>query len=305
MQVAALQLFLRSLVPALEAAGDARSAARSVDEACRALDPFGTLAMAEFAAFLVRAEEYQRTGAVRVPGAADLRAEQLLAAVGRLMGVDGDVSTVQAEVAKAMATLAGESGLKGKLTPDPMWASARAIRTRAAPHLQAIRTLAGRITSPELYADESVRAEIARLESALDRDTLKTVATEFGVKTTAKSMPAKVLAGILVKLSGHEPPKAKRGSKAPAAPPDPAVVDENVRRLSSLIERAGDPDAVSDAEVNEELARLKSLPKPTLYEVVSKAGIEGVKPRDGVDSILTRVRSRLTAARRARERAEV
>ena len=55
----------------------------------------------------------------------------------------------------------------------------------------------------------------------------------------------------------------------------------------------------------EELSRLKALPKPALYEVVTRAGVEGVKPRDGVGPILTRVRNRLTAARRARERAEV
>jgi hypothetical protein len=54
-----------------------------------------------------------------------------------------------------------------------------------------------------------------------------------------------------------------------------------------------------------ELARLKELPKPALYAVVTRAGIDGVKPRDGVAPILTRVRNRLTAARRARERAEV
>ena len=66
MQVAALQLFLRSLVPALEA-GEARSVARSLDEACRALDPFGPLGLTEFTAFLARADEYQRSGSVRVP----------------------------------------------------------------------------------------------------------------------------------------------------------------------------------------------------------------------------------------------
>jgi hypothetical protein len=38
--------------------------------------------------------------------------------------------------------------------------------------------------------------------------------------------------------------------------------------------------------------------------VVTRAGIDGVKPRESVAAILTRVRNRLTATRRARERAE-
>jgi hypothetical protein len=303
MQVVALQQFLRSLVPPLEA-GEARSAARWVDEAAAALAPFGSLGLAEFAAFLARADEYRRTGVVRVPGEADVKAEAVLAAVRRLAGA-GDVTAAQAELARATNDLARESGLKGTLTPDPKWAAERAARDRVVPYLAAIRTLAGRITSPEQYADESVRAEIARLEGALDRDTLKSVGAEFGVRTTAKSLPAKVLGDVLVKLTGHAPPKAKRGAKAPAEPPDPAVVAEHAHRLAGLVERSVDPDAVSDAAVDDELARLKAVPKPVLYEVVTRAGIEGVKPKDALAAILTRVRNRLTAARRARDRAEV
>jgi hypothetical protein len=302
MQVAALQLFLRSLVPALEA-GDARPAARWVDEAASALAPFGSLGLAEFAAFLARADEYRRTGTVRVPTTADRRAEALVAAIARLDA--GDVVAAQADVARAVTELAREAGLKGTLTADPKWAADRAARARVAPHLAAIRALAGRITSPEQYAEESVRAEIARQEGALDRDTLKAVGTEFGVKTTAKSAPAKVLAEVLVKLSGHAPPKPKRGTKSAAEPPDPAVVEEHARRLAVLIERSSVPEAISDADIDDELARLRALPKLGLYAVVTRAGVEGVKPRDAVGPILSRVRSRLTAARRARERTEV
>jgi len=303
MQVAALQLYLRSLVPALEA-GDARPAARWVDEAASALAPFGSLGLAEFAAFLARADEYRRTGVVRVPSTADRRAEAVLAAIVRL-DAGGDIAAAQADLVRAVTELAREAGLKGNLTPDPKWAADRAARARVAPHLTAIRSLAGRITSPEQYADESVRAEITRLEGALDRDTLKAVGTEFGVKTTAKSAPAKVLAEVLVKLSGHTPPKAKRTAKAAAEPPDPAVVEEHARQLTTLIERSADPDAVSDAEVEEEIARLKVLSKAALYEVSMRAGVEGIKPRDAVSAVLTRVRNRLTAARRARDRTEV
>jgi len=303
MQVAALQLYLRSLVPALEA-GEARPEARGLDEAASALAPFGSLPLAEFTAFLARADEYRRTGAVGIPTAADRRAEALAAAMARL-DTGGDVTAAQADVARAVTELAREVGLKGTLAPDPKWAADRAARVRVAPHLAAIRALAGRITSPEAYADESVRAEVARLEGALHPDLLKAVGTEFGVKTTAKSAPAKVLGEVLVKLTGHAPPKAKRASKAAAEPPYPAVVNEHVRRLAGLIDRSADPDAVSDAEVDDEIARLKALPKAALYEVATRAGIEGIKPRDATAAVLTRVRGRLTAARRARERTEV
>ena len=126
MQVAALQQFLRSLVPALEA-GEARPAARGLDEAAAALAPFAGLDLAGFAAFLVRADEYRRTGAVRVPTAADRRAESLIAAVARL-DAGGDLAAAQAEVARAVAELAREAGLKGSPTPDPKWAADRAAR---------------------------------------------------------------------------------------------------------------------------------------------------------------------------------
>jgi hypothetical protein len=304
MQVAALQLFLRSLVPALEAAGESRSAARWLDEACRVLEPFRAIGLAEFAAFLGKAAEFERTGSVQVPASADLKADALLAAVRRLTNAN-DLEGAQAQVADAINALANSSGLKGSVTPDPKWAAAQMARARVAPHLQAIRDLAGRITSPESYADESIRAEIARLEPVLSGDTLKAVGTEFGVSATAKIAPAKVLAAVFEKLSGHKPAKAKRGAKAPPEPADPAVVEENVRRLAALVDRSADPDAVSEADVEAELARLKALLKPALFEVVTRAGVEGIKPRDGVAPILTRVRNRLTAARRARERAEV
>lgn len=150
-----------------------------------------------------------------------------------------------------------------------------------------------------------MRAEVARLEGALDRVTLKAIGTEFGVRTSAKSAPAKVLGEVLVKLTGHAPPKARRGAKVPAEPPDPAVVAQHAERLAGLVARSVDPDAVSEAAVEEELARLKAVPKPVLYEAVTRAGIEGVKPKDAAAAILSRVRNRLTAARRARDRAEV
>jgi hypothetical protein len=311
MQVAALQQFLRSLVPALEAAGDGRVAARSLDEAVRALDPFRALALPEFAAFLARAEEYRRAGAVRAPGPAELRAEGLTAALTRLgaardTGSEADLSAAQADLARAVGEVAREAGLKGAITPDPRWAAEQAGRARLAPHVNAVRELAARITSPDSYADPAVRDRIIRLEAALDRDALKAVGAEFGVRVTPTAKSDKVVPDIVARLSGHRPPKMKSArTKASAEPVDPGQVADHARRLSELVARSTDPDALSDAQVETELDRLKRLPKPALVEVVTRAGVDGVKPRDALTAILQRVRNRLTAARRARERAEV
>jgi len=292
-------------VPALEAAGEGRAAARGLDEAARGLEPFRALGVSEFAAFLARADEYQRTGTVRVPGSADLRAQGVATALGRLATARdrpaAELTTAQADVARSLEAVAREAGLKGSLIPDPEWAA----RTRVAPHLKAIRDLAGQIASPDDYA--TVQVDLARLEEVLDRDILKVVGAEFGVKTTAATKPAKLLADVMAKLSGHQPPKAKSASraKAPAVAADPAVVDVHARRLKDLVTRSADADAVSLAEIEAELGRLNGLAPPVLVEVATRAGVEGAKPRDAKKATLDRIRNRLTAARRARERAEV
>jgi hypothetical protein len=47
------------------------------------------------------------------------------------------------------------------------------------------------------------------------------------------------------------------------------------------------------------------LSPAALYEVVTRAGIREARPSETRSSLLKRVRNELTAARRARERAEV
>ncbi len=268
----------------------------------RALEPFHALAVADFAAFLVRAKQYQASGSVRVPDAGEQQAEKLLKLVAQLSDAakhpaQGGLAGIQHEVAKAMQALAANAGLKGKLAPDPKWAGAQVARARVEPHLKMIYDLAARIISPDVYHDPPIHEAIARLEG-LDRESLTAIATEFGIKTSARSKPAKIIGDVLVKLSGHKPAKAKK-AKAPAASVDPAIVEENARRLAALVEHSADPHAVPDSEVEAELNRLKSLGKPTLFEVANQAGIEGVRSGDPVSAILERVRLRLTAARRA------
>lgn len=273
----------------------------------RALDPFQSLSVADFAAFLARAKEYQAAGAVRVPEAGEQEADKLIKLVARLSDAakspsQGDLARSQQEVAAAIQSLAANAGLKGKLSPDPKWADAQAARARVAPHVQAVYDLAPRIISPEVYNDPPIREAIARLEG-LDRESMIAVAAEFGIKATARSKPTKVIGDVLTKLTGHKPAKARTTAKATSV--DPAVIEEHGRRLAALVQRSSDPEAMSDSEVESELARLKALGKPTLFEVANRSGIEGVRSGDSASAILDRVRLRLTAARRARERAEV
>jgi hypothetical protein len=150
-----------------------------------------------------------------------------------------------------------------------------------------------------VYNEPPVRDGVVQLAGKLDRDALKSIAAEFGVKSSAKA--EKVLHDVLVKLSGHQPAKAKKANVAA----DPAVVEEHARRLAALVERSADPDALSAAEIEAELARLKDLKKPELAAVAIRAGIDGVRPSDAAKPTLERIRNRLTAARRARDRAEV
>jgi uncharacterized protein YidB (DUF937 family) len=306
MQVAALRQFLQSLKPALEVAGS-HQAAGEVAEAARALSPFDSLAVADFAAFLVRAKDYQAAGTVRVPSGSERQAEDLVQVVAKLTEVAkspaaSDLATLQHETAAALQTVAVSAGLKGKLTIDPKWAGAQAARARVAPYVRTIYDLAARIISPDVYNDPNIRDKMARLESALDAETLKAVAAEFGIKTTAKSQTAKVVGDILAKLTGHKP--AKTSAKAKAASVDSALVDEHAQRLAKLVERSADPAAISDSELDAELGRLKGIGKNTLNEVANRAGIEGVRAGDSIANCLDRIRLRLTAARRAKERAE-
>jgi len=301
MKVGVLQQFLRSLVPAIEAA-DGRMAG-DLNGAITAFEPFRSLDVNAFAAFLNRAKEYQDKGAVAVPTPGQQQIDEAAKALQRLNDASDSIPDYQQSVAAALQSVAVAAGLKGKLTADPKWAEARVLQVRLAPHRKALFELADRIASPEAFEEPVVREGISQLAQNLEASSLKALAGELGIKVTAKAVPAKTLADVLAKLSGHQPPKAKPKPKAAAV--DPAVVDEHSRRLKSLIERSLQADAVSEIDVEAEVVRLKPLSPAALYEVVSRAGISEARPSENRAALLKRVRQELTAARRARERAEV
>jgi hypothetical protein len=66
MRVAELQGFIRTLVGPLEASGARKDLLEDLSRAIDALQPFAELPIKDFGSFLVRAEEYARTGIVPV-----------------------------------------------------------------------------------------------------------------------------------------------------------------------------------------------------------------------------------------------
>ena len=279
--------------------------------AAAALQPFDDLALDEFAAFLAHADEYRRTGAVRVLGPADRAGARLLEATAQLTTVRGELTRPDAladleagrtAVAAAIRQLAADAGMTVTVKADPKWASTQIGQARIAPVVAQIRALAGQITGPESYADETVRQTMTQLEAEMSGVDLKALAAEFGAKATAKAKPAKALADILTNATGHKPGKAKAAKNSAV---DPALVTEHSGRLAERIAKSADPDGLSAADVEDELSRLGGLSKPLLFAVVTAAGVEGAKANEAASALLQRVRNRLTAVQRARERAEV
>jgi hypothetical protein len=66
MRVADLQSFLQSLLIPLEAAGAKKDILDDLNRTCEAFQPFAETSIKDFGGFLVRAEEYARTGIVPV-----------------------------------------------------------------------------------------------------------------------------------------------------------------------------------------------------------------------------------------------
>jgi hypothetical protein len=99
----------------------------------------------------------------------------------------------------------------------------------------------------------------------------------------------------------------KTGKTAPVAGDKPKAEgggSGHADRLKAHIAGlTGDPS--EHAAADSFVADLSKLPKADLHEVIRAAGIEGAKPRDSRTDMLQRVRNRLTAAARARERNEV
>jgi hypothetical protein len=81
MNVAALQKHLSDLSSFLESASAAKGVRDDLDAICTGLTPFANLALKDFAAFLARAEAFDRTGQVPVTAKAKPKAPKAAAKV--------------------------------------------------------------------------------------------------------------------------------------------------------------------------------------------------------------------------------
>jgi hypothetical protein len=312
MRTSALQEFLRSLGGPLAAVGVAPRSVTDLHAAADALEPFRELDLDQLADFLRRADEFRRSGAVPVADAAGVDgirtaarrvAEGLLAlpaaepAAAR--DLDGQITRAKAEFQEAVATLAGSFGSNVKFTDDKKWLPALREQAAARQAADAFRRLLPRITSAEVYRDPAIHAEIEQLAAAGD-PALKAAAQELGAAAGGKGR--KLVELILVKLTGFKdaPAKAARTRKQAA---DPARLAEVTRTLTDMAERAKDPAAVPDAEVDATIDRLKAEFSAAELKVIAK-DVTGVNVRGGADALLE-IRAKLTETKRILESQKV
>lgn len=299
----ALQEFLRSLGAPLAAVGVAPKSLADLRAAADALEPFHGLDLEQLAGFLRRADEYRRSGAVpliEVAGVEAVRtaARDLSEAVQSLGTADGQaaeerIEQGRRELERAVGQLAGQFGAAVKFTADRKWLPAIRAKAEAQRVAAALRRLAARISSPEAYSDEGVKAEVEALAGS-DARAIKAAATDLGVTATGKG--TKLVESVLAKLTGVEnkPPKAPRKAAKPKA--DAAQVEEMSRTVRELAERAAQsPGAVTAAEVDPLIERLKADFTATQQKEVARAAL-GVSARGGEEAIV-RIRGRLLGAK--------
>jgi len=308
MRASALQEFLRSLGGPLAAVGVPPKSAADLRAAADALEPFRDLDLDRLADFLRRADEFRRAGAVPVADAAGadaIRAAARRVAEGLLAlpaadpaavrDLEARIARAKQEFQEAVAALAGSFGSKVKFTDDRKWLPGLREQAAARRAADALRRLLPRITSAEAYRDPAVQAEIDQLAAAGDK-ALKAAARELGAAGTGKGR--KFVESVLAGLTGFAAAPAKAARKGrPAA--DPARVAEVVRELRATAERAKDPAAVPDAEVDATIDRLKAEFSAAELKAIAKE-VAGVAVRGGADALLE-IRAKLTETRRILE----
>ena len=298
----ALQEFLRSLGAPLAAVGVAPKSLADLRAAADALEPFKGLDLEQLADFLRRADESRRSGAVpliEVAGVESVRtaARDLSESVGSLGTADGRaaeerIEQGRRELERAVSQLAGQFGAAVKFTADRKWLPSLRAKAESQRVAGALRRLAARITAPESYSDEGVKAEVEAL-SGTDAKALKAATTELGVAGTGKGR--KLVESVLARMTGFEnkPPKAPRKAAKPKA--DAAQVEEMSRTIRELAERAGQsPGAVTAAEVDPLIERLKAEFTAAQQKEIARAAL-GVSVRGGEEAIV-RIRGRLLGA---------
>jgi hypothetical protein len=309
MNVATLQQFLRSLVPALQATDAGARVGQDLERACRALEPFHALDLIAFAGFLERCEEYRQSGNVTPPSELDLgpvqqslrrfgQVRNRLGSAGDGTAVKEDLVEVQEDLIDALLPLTQATGLQGTLKPmGDKWLKQQLNQMRARAHAEAFRALTAQITEPAAFEREEIRSTMQRLEHEITGDEWKLLATEFSLPKTPKG--AKGVMEVLFALTGQRPAKAKAPRKSKAVVVDEAKVASIAEPLKRLLERAKTEAQLPESEVDQQLNSLEGLSKEELIAVATLAGIE--RPGRTKPDVLNKIKSRLTAGKRVME----
>ena len=315
MKASALQEFLRSLGGSLGAVG---IPARSLD-GLRAIEqlftPFADLDLEQAADFLKRAAEYRGSGevsTVSVAGIAEVTqsARQLGESVLTLGTADGATAaeaeahflTERQALQTAMSTLAKQFGLSATFKETKNWLQELRGATAIANVTESVRQLQSQITSAESYQSDPVKAEVERL-AATDTKVLKAAAAQLNITGTGTGK--KFVESVLAKLTGIDikPPKPAKKPKAPEPTATDEQVEAMVANLQAMVEKAKDPDAVPDAEIEAILNRVGKEFSTAQQKDIAKrvTGKSGASSKGAIDNL----RIDLTAVKRALESQKV
>jgi hypothetical protein len=315
MKASALQEFLRSLGGSLAAVGVQPKSLDDLRAVSHALAPFADMDLEQLADFLKRAAEFRRTGevpAVNVSGLAEATkmARKLGESVQALNAAEptaaGEVEArILAErhaLQGALETIAGQFGVAAKFSEDKKWLPGLRAKGAVSRTVAAFARLRSQITAAESYQSETVRAGIDDL-AATDSKTLKAAATQLGTPGTGTGK--KFVESVLVKLTGIDtkPPKPAKKAK----PEEPTASDEQVEAmvaaLQGMVEKAKNPDAVPDSEIDGILARVSAEFSTDQQKAIAKrvTGKGGRSAQGAIDNL----RADLTAVKRALESQKV
>ena len=336
MKVSALQEFIRSLGGSLSAVGVQPKPLEDLRAIAHAFQPLKDLDLEHVPDFLKRASQYRGTGEVPVIAVAGLddttvAARKLGESVlelgetepARIGEVEAQIASFQAKLQSSLSTLAGNFGLGASFKSDKKWlqgltkkaaakhaeaaataaaqekeAAAKAVLDKA---VDAFEQIKSQITSHESYQTDAVKSAIEAL-AATDMKVLKTAAGEHAGK--GKGVPYVV--STLVKMTGIDtkPPKAPKQPKKPKAD-EPTATDEQVtamtQQLRDMIERAKDPKAVADSDVDEVLSKVSSefsaAQQKAISETVTGQKVTG-RGKAQTENAIANLRADLTAVKR-------
>lgn len=310
MKASALQEFLRSLGGSLGAVGVQAKSLDDLRGVARALEPFKDLNLEQLADFLARAAEFSRTGevpAVPVAGLNDATAaaRMLNESVQALDSADGEAAITRGKqiLQTALGKLAGGFGLGVTFKEDKKWLAGLRSKGEVTRAVEALGRLVQQITDAAAYQSTAVQSAIDDL-GAMDAKVLKAAATELGASGTGKGKA--YVESLLVKLTGVSS-KPTKGGKSKDKVDEPAATDEQVeamaKTLEGLVERARDPKAVPDSEVETILARVGAEFSTAQQKAIAKrvTGNAGKTPAEAI----TLLRADLTAVKRLLESQKV